>query len=356
MRTAILYSKNENSTYKNIGDYIQTIAAEQYFDNPEYVNLKKLSDYTPNDKTKLIMNGWFTAHPELWMPADNIIPLFISFHITPSCYDTILNQKGIAYLKKWEPIGCRDINTFEKILTNLGGVNAYYSSCLTLTLGRKYTSQDRTDEVYFVDPYYPFVKNEKNRKSLLPVLFALPELLFHANCIKKIAKRIHFTPNLPDSFKKIEALLRSACFYRTYKSKFTDDCFIGANYICHNVRIDGEDNRDDQLLLAKELICKYASAKWVVTSRIHCALPCLGLNTPVIFTTVQNESHSEGRFKGLIDFFRVCYIKGKTIQSDDEVLQSIGKIDTKTSFINKNNHLKYAENLIRACEQFARLE
>lgn len=121
MRTAILYSKNENSTYKNIGDYIQTIAAEQYFDNPEYVNLKKLSDYTPNDKTKLIMNGWFTAHPELWMPADNIIPLFISFHITPSCYDTILNQKGIAYLKKWEPIGCRDINTVEKILINSGG-------------------------------------------------------------------------------------------------------------------------------------------------------------------------------------------------------------------------------------------
>ena len=34
---------------------------------------------------------------------------------------------------------------------------------------------------------------------------------------------------------------------------------------------------------ADELLKKYAKAEMVVTSRIHCALPCTGMGTPVIY-------------------------------------------------------------------------
>lgn len=46
---------------------------------------------------------------------------------------------------------------------------------------------------------------------------------------------------------------------------------------------------------AKYLIRKYAKAKLVVTSRIHCALPCLGIETPVIFVTSDNLEQGVGR-------------------------------------------------------------
>ena len=34
------------------------------------------------------------------------------------------------------------------------GIKSYFSSCLTLTLGIKYKSEEKSDEVIFVDPYY----------------------------------------------------------------------------------------------------------------------------------------------------------------------------------------------------------
>ena len=35
--------------------------------------------------------------------------------------------------------------------------------------------------------------------------------------------------------------------------------------------------------LAKQLLDQYARAKLVISTRIHGALPCLALNTPIIF-------------------------------------------------------------------------
>ncbi|MHB9292886.1 hypothetical protein Holit_01999 [Hollandina sp. SP2] len=47
----------------------------------------------------------------------------------------MLSPAGIKYLKKHEPIGCRDYGTVK--LLGKYGINAYFSGCLTLTLGRK---------------------------------------------------------------------------------------------------------------------------------------------------------------------------------------------------------------------------
>ena len=138
----------------NIGDYIQSLAARQYF--PEvnvYVNREKLDEYR-NAPTLLIMNGWFTHHPEHWIPSEDIVPKFVAFHINESRQREILTPEGIAYLKRYEPIGCRDKYTVGILKEN--GVSAYYSGCLTLTLDKKYKAADseRTNEIFIVDPIF----------------------------------------------------------------------------------------------------------------------------------------------------------------------------------------------------------
>ena len=68
------------------------------------------------------------------------------------------------------------------------------------------------------------------------------------------------------------------------KSKIED--FIPKDVIVNSEKIEHyiNDERDHNALmtLAKNLLNKYASAKLVITSRIHCAIPCLSLGTPVL--------------------------------------------------------------------------
>ena len=73
--------------------------------------------------------------PNNWPPSNKIIPFFISFHINPIIEKYILNKNGVEYLKKHEPIGCRDLYT--KSILERNGIRAYFSGCLTLTLDRK---------------------------------------------------------------------------------------------------------------------------------------------------------------------------------------------------------------------------
>ena len=45
------------------------------------------------------------------------------------------------------------------------------------------------------------------------------------------------------------------------------------------------DDPEARLAMAERLLELYARARLVVTSRLHCALPCLALGTPVLFMT-----------------------------------------------------------------------
>jgi hypothetical protein len=54
--------------------------------------------------------------------------------------------------------------------------------------------------------------------------------------------------------------------------------------------------------LANTLLDVYARAKLVITTRLHCALPCLALGTPVVFL---HERYAEDRrFDGLREYLR----------------------------------------------------
>src|SRR5690606_29754020 len=55
--------------------------------------------------------------------------------------------------------------------------------------------------------------------------------------------------------------------------------------------------------MAEDLLNKYARAKMVITSRIHCALPCLALGTPVIFVNGFDSFVDSCRFDGILELF-----------------------------------------------------
>ncbi|MFO1067210.1 MAG: glycosyltransferase [Geminicoccaceae bacterium] len=77
--------------------------------------------------------GWFMHPPfgaRLPLPfPDNVRPFFISLHLNRSHH---LTPEVIAYLKRYEPIGCRDWATCYW-LRNVG-VEAFFSGCVTVTL------------------------------------------------------------------------------------------------------------------------------------------------------------------------------------------------------------------------------
>jgi len=55
---------------------------------------------------------------------------------------------------------------------------------------------------------------------------------------------------------------------------------------------------------AEKLIDRYSKAHLVVTSRIHTALPCIALGTPVLFLDVGfNTKNSRNRFEGITHLF-----------------------------------------------------
>ena len=234
----------------NIGDEIQSLAIKQLIGKVDcYIDREALHNFRSDDKVKLIINGWYMANPNNWPPSADIIPLFISFHISHNANTNkiFLSKENINYFKRYEPIGCRDKQTKELLESN--GVKAYFSGCATLTYQNRF--KERNNKILCVDPLF----------NIFPYSYG-----------KNIYKRL-----IPESFhNQIE-------------------------YIEHK-RYKSNQSNTERFNDAEELINKYSQAKVVITSRIHAALPCLALGTPVIFLDVGYSSKNQrDRFNGLID-------------------------------------------------------
>ena len=78
----LLKRSGTQSKTKNIGDYIQTVAQEQFWDKVDrYVEIEELDSVDSDEKINVIMNGWYMWKPQNFPPADCINPLFVSIHI-----------------------------------------------------------------------------------------------------------------------------------------------------------------------------------------------------------------------------------------------------------------------------------
>lgn len=193
----------------------------------------------PTQRVKIICSGWFDGR---WIDPfpypSYIFPLFISVHINEDVkllknqeyqilVDTAQSKRSlfdskqkIDYWHAHAPIGCRDDHTLR--LFEKHKIKAYLSSCLTLSFRPK-SNICRTSKIYIVDVH-----------------------LQYPNLLKK------FVP---------QTILDQA-IYKTHIVKGT--------------HIEKEK-------VANELLTIYQSSKYVITSRIHCALVCLAFDTPVLF-------------------------------------------------------------------------
>lgn len=271
----------------NAGDYIQSLAARQFLPSVDcYINRERLDEYS-GPPTKMIMNGWYMHQPRHWPPSSDIVPLFISMHLTPKAGDVILGDEVIAYLNNYE-VGARDYPTLNYLRDH--GINAYFSGCLTLTLGKSYQHQSGT-EVYFVDVLHK-----------------------------------------PQFWGRRQRILRRI---------FGADLVKSAVYVTQ--RYQGRDypTEESRFQLAESLLKRYQHAKLVVTSRLHCALPCLAMGTPVVYVDV-GVSKERLRFEGLSDILNTVEITDGKIEADFDVHH----------VQNKSLHLEYAQALSRRCMEF----
>lgn len=221
----------------NLGDYIQTLAqieALKKFNitSDIFVDRENLSNYD-KDPINLVMSGWYMHNHCHFPPSKKINPIFISVHINKE----ILIKRHHSYLKRYQPIGCRDSNTRNWLKKH--GIKAYLSKCLTLIF----------------DCY------DGKRKGVYQV--------------DVLVDNINYIPKLSDTF--LNSIPENAIPI-TNESKPIKNC-------------------QDGLKQASELLSIYKKAELIITTRLHCVLPCRAMGTPTVFAHA--KYNKDNRFKGL---------------------------------------------------------
>ena len=250
MKEAVVYFKD---TY-NIGDDIQTLAAKRLLPNAKYLDREELHNYN-GEKKHLLCNGYFMRNPKNWPPSSDLIPYFISFHISAykGSENYMLRPELRDYYNRFGPVGCRDMETKRRL--DKIGVDAYYSSCLTLTLERNPEIQ-RSNKILFADAFLKMNNTEYERFM-----------------IRKM---------VPDSLKD------------------------GVDFYRHDDHSIAEKSIEERMNNAQKALDLFSSASLVFTSRIHCALPCLALGTPVYFMDLgYDRPEARKRFEGILDMMQV---------------------------------------------------
>lgn len=299
--SSIEFSKSKTSRFGyisysgfNVGDDIQALAAKRFLPlNSIPINREIISQFTSDEIIYSIVNGWFMHTKDIawrwaesppeksWPPSSKLEPFFISIHLSPEFLPVALSQEGIEYLKEHSPIGARDKYTLQKLQEK--GIPSYFSGCLTLTLNSSYP--EREEIIYAVD-----IGED--------CLHALKQYTHH-----KIVKLTHWMP-----------LSRL-----------------------------GQENHEERLTCATEILEKYQKAKCVITRRLHAALPCLAFETPVLFI-----SESDPRFEGLQNLTRHC--------TREEFINGEFDFDFNNPPENLKDYLPVRNNLIKIIEDWISLK
>ena len=213
----------------NIGDNLQFMSIDYLYSCIDGINVadiiqipySELSTWKSDDGEKVFLpiNFPFVEYFEKGLCglfSEDIIPIFLGLtYLKP-----YLSQDEIEYLKRYEPIGCRDeytYNTMQKY-----GIKAWLNGCMTLTsFHRRQKLADSIGKVYLVD-----VPEEIERR--------LPQSI-----ISNAEKRTQL------------------------KRKEPNDCNIN-EYVSTRMREYKE------------------NAKLMITTRLHCAVPCISMGIPVI--------------------------------------------------------------------------
>ncbi len=195
------------------------------------------------------------------------------------------------------------------------GIKTYFSGCLTLLYKKSYLFKNSPPEasgVLVTDPFdrlKPSVVFSYNPVVLLRQILKYPiKLLFYKLAMKRLSNA------LSKSILPIQ-----------YISQIIDNQTL---------------NNYDSKKLAEDYVRKIASAKVVITSRIHTALPATAMRFPVIFLNGGlNHINHKSRLSGLLNYFEIC--SSKDLKNID--IQRIKP---------KNNHLGLSERLKSTIDTF----
>lgn len=223
--------KNDQYTI-NYGDILQFFIIDYLYScmdgvrKEDIVRLQvdEISKYRGEEKLLLPLN-WNLFDPKymnedkIAIP-DKILPVFLAMTLGYQHRDEYFNEYNINYLKRHEPIGCRDEDT-KNILEGYG-INAYINGCIS---------------------------------SLLPQR----EKLITQNKI--------YLVDAPRGLKKhIEKLEGDLCF-RTQQHYYLIDTL-----------------KEEIINDAQNMYNEYVqNARLIITSRLHVASPCMAMGIPVIF-------------------------------------------------------------------------
>lgn len=264
----------------NLGDEIQSIAASYFLPKIDYfIDRENITKKLSNEKIKLIMNGWYMHDHKQWPPADNIDPLLISVNLSNKKFcQNLFSSKNRNYLLEHGPIGARDLYTLK--LLQEQNIPSYFSGCLTLTLP----------------------KNEHIVKQ------------DYICCID-------VTKEIVDKIKK-----------NTNKKVFEFSSNFSRQYL----------NCSEKFKYALGLLKAYQSASCIITSRLHAAMPCLALETPVLL--VRDFEKHDGRFDGLEELVQ---------KADNKFyLNNLDYFNINNPPPNSDKYVTYRQTLIEKCESF----
>ena len=225
----------------NVGDEIQMVAARQHYPRIDgYIDRDRLAtDSRSLPPGKIVLNGWYMHYRGFrpaWPPPPHIQGLCVSMHVYKKNWfvrSAFASARSREYLREHGPVGARDKATkefFESI-----GVPSYVSGCMTMTLKSK--GYPKTGPVVFCDAW----GHDRSWRYYGPDEY-LPSIR-----------------HLPLDLEN-------------------------ARHVTHVVEPGAaREDREGRVRRAEELIDLYDRASLVVTTRLHCALPCIAMGTPVIF-------------------------------------------------------------------------
>jgi hypothetical protein len=273
------YYQVEGDVRNNIGDVLQGMVAKAFLPAPALVaNREDLANLDKTEPSFIIANGWYMHSFENFPPPPNVEPLYVSMHIAKS--KLLADPKIRAHFKAHAPIGCRDIKTLNLFLG--WGIPAYYSSCLTTTTtARGPVNHTGEGEILLVDNVDHPVPPEVKLK--LETLLGKP--------------LVSISHDPPHPKGDLEAYTKEA-----------------------------ETHMND-------LLARYCKAALIITTKIHCALPCLGMGVKVMMV---HPHPSEGRLAPLAEFIDIMsyeeVLKANKINIP-EVRQAM--LDKRRSFLSR---------------------
>jgi len=211
----------------NLGDDLRTYAAMQLLPRVDRVldadNLDApLEGLGDDDRVIALLSGNVLRENTHWLPERHIAPVCVGVHLSQEDVWGIpfaqLNGAGKEYLAACAPIGCRDQRTVK--LMEQTGVPHTLTGCLTLTLKR------------------PQVRTQN-----------------YVCCV--------------DAPRDVVQTLRT----------YAAGCDV--QELTHQLENPSADF-DARMENVRQMLRIYAGARFIVTRRLHCAMACLAIGTPVL--------------------------------------------------------------------------